>query len=167
MQLGESADVELLDKLLINPATPSSILINVATIQKIYSLLDVWVDETDYLDGVTRSCNAFQSYFLCEGWDTKLIAHQNSTGAVLDVLIERNFVNLETHGIRLASDHRISTASVEILAAADSDRSLREHLALNPATPRSLLEAWISDDDSAVRSAALRAIKQRSVLTTL
>ena len=87
--------------------------------------------------------------------------HPNTTGAVLDVLIQREIVDLDSHGVRLAKDPRISATSLEKLALADCEEPIKQIVARNPSTTMSLLERLAADDDEAVSKAAKQAIKQR------
>jgi len=141
-EISRSKDSDVLDALLENDAVQEAVLLNIAKFRYEYP-------------------------FKYKEWDRKLINHPNSTGLVLDVLIERGLLNINVFGLRLAKDHRISAASIQRLFD-ESGRSagfapVRKALAANPSTPIALIEQLAVDKDESVCKAAARALKSRSV----
>ena len=140
--ISRSKDSDVLDALLENEAVSNAILLNIAKFK----------DEDP---------------FTYDKWDRKLINHPNTTGLVIDVLIRRGLLDISDFGVRLAKDHRISSASFQFLL--DESRSsagfapVRKALAANPSTPIALLEQLAADKDDSVCKAANRALKSRSI----
>jgi hypothetical protein len=140
-QLSASKDEAVFESLLQNSLTPDTALLRIASFKD-------------------------EDYFVFSDWDRKLVMHPNTSGQVLDLLIKREVVDLDNHGVRLAKDPRISAASIEKLAAAKCDEPIRKHLALNPATPILVLDRLVFDKDENVRKTAQRALKKRSAATS-
>jgi hypothetical protein len=141
-EISRSKDSDVLSSLLENDAASEAMLLSIAKFK----------DEDQFTYGK---------------WDRKLINHPNTTGLVLDVLIERGLLDINDFGVRLAKDHRISGTSFQLLL--DESRSsagfapVRKALAANPSTPIALIEQLATDNDESVCKAANRALKSRSI----
>ena len=141
-EISRSKHSNVLSSLLENDAASEAMLLNIAKFKDEYQ-------------------------FTYAKWDRKLINHPNTTGQVLDVLIERGLLDISDFGVRLAKDHRISVASIQLLF--DESRNsagfvpVRKALTTNPSTPSSLIEQLANDKDESVCKAATRALKSRSV----
>lgn len=161
-QLAQSKDGDVLHSLAANSMVPAATLDRLAQ-SKDEGVVDALLGNTATPAGALLSIARFRDVdpFTFDDWDRKLVGHPNVSGPVLDVLIERGLVDLDNHGARLAKDPRISVASMERLAAADSDEPIRKHLALNPSAPTSLLERLAADVDEDVSKTARRALKRR------
>ena len=137
-----SKDSNVLDALLENDAVSETALLNIAKFK----------DEDP---------------FTYDKWDRKLINHPNTTGLVLDVLIERGLLDISDFGVRLAKDQRISVVSIQLLFDESKNSAgfapIRKALTANPSTPSALIEQLANDKDERVCKAATRALKSRSV----
>ena len=106
------------------------------------------------------TCKCWNDLFVYGDTGRKLISHPNSTGRVLDVLIAKNRVDLDSSGARVARDTRLSVASYEWLARV-RDAAVRKQFAANPAISTDLLTRLSVDKNESLKKAALRAGKQR------
>ena len=128
----------VLPALAANPSSPEEALLMVAT------------------------CKQWRDLFEFDDTDRKLINHPNSTGRVLDTLIAKNRVDLESNGVRLARDTRLSEASFECLAKL-RDGAVRKQLAANPSISTEILLRLSRDKEESVKKTAQRALKQREI----
>ena len=141
-EISRSKDSDVLDALLENDAVQEAVLLNIAKFRD-------------------------EDQFTYAKWDRKLINHPNTTGLVLDVLIERGLLDINDFGVRLAKDHRISVASIQLIYDESKTSAgfapVRKALAANPSTPIALLDQLAADKDESVCKAANRALKSRSI----
>lgn len=169
-----------------NPSTPQDVLLAIAMApprRDVNGALD-WDSMTDLVRHPACPEEALLAAVHCRGWWKQLrsedhwtgekggfgetpqaiLRHPNVSSRVLDALISNKYLDLDSHGVRLAAEAGLPIRALEALAGYRGAKRLDicVQVTKNSSAPEDLLRKLAEDTDEKVRDAAMRALKKRA-----